>query len=252
MKDYSEANWLTRLMRKHLRNYKAWRQKPKVWVVEDEGWVYVQIPKVASTSIARSIAKHLHEKHGHVLELDHVRHKDVVAIADRYAGHLSGKEITALDPTLYKFAFVRNPFDRLWSCYKNKIVDAEGTTGQNIFWSHGFKFGMSFEEFLRKVATIPDTHINRHLKAQSFFLAPGGELIVDHVAKLEHIDDEWQALIDRLSLPPLLHANKSSGHDSNASNYRKHYTPELAQIAYRRYPLDVDLFGYRDALAEIS
>ncbi len=251
MKDYSEASWLTRYFRKHLRNYKAWRQKPKVWVVADEGWVYVQIPKVASTSIARSIAVHLHAKHGQPLALEEVSYEDVVASADQYAKHLSGRQIAALNPALYKFAFARNPFDRLWSCYKNKIVDAEGTTGQNIFWSHGFEFGMSFEEFVHKVATIPDTHINRHLKSQSFFLAPEGELIVDHVARMEDMDAEWQQLMQRFHLPPLTHANQSSGGTAKR-DYREHYSPELARITYQRYAHDIDLLGYRDAYAELT
>lgn len=252
MKDYSQANWLTKRFRKALRNYKAWRQKPKVWVVPDEGWVYVQIPKVASTSIARSIAVHLHNKHGKPLQLENVRYEDVVASADQYASHLSGREIAALDSSLYKFAFVRNPFDRLWSCYKNKIVDAEGTTGQNIFWSHGFEFGMSFDEFVEKVAQIPDTHINRHLKSQSFFLAPNEKLLVDHAAHLEKIDQEWEAIAARLNLPPLTHANKSSGRDTPAAaDYREHFTPALARTTYERYAADVDLFGYRDAYEEL-
>ena len=82
----------------------------------------------------------------------------------------------------FKFCFVRNPWDRLVSCYKNKISfdeSAKGTQVENNFIRYlkkikAFKQGMTFDEFVDVVSSIADEKSESHFERQRpLFLCAG-------------------------------------------------------------------------------
>jgi hypothetical protein len=150
----------------------------------------------------------------------------------------------------FRFCFVRNPWDRLVSCYIEKIKTDPGYT--NRFFRDGvfvgfvpyrvFRAGMSFESFVEAVTAIPDRDADRHFRSQSTFVTDGrGELLVNFVGKLERSEADFAHVLRRLGREPgaVPHLNRSEHGD-----YTRFYTPHTIERVRQRYARDVDLFGY--------
>ena len=228
------------------RNYKVGRTTPKIWFFEDPAFRYIKITKVASTSIEHSLSVFAHCKF-HGGKAEDVDPQMVKHYSRQYSKHGLLEDLLGNnDPFI--FAFVRNPLNRLLSSYTDKILKARAA-GQKkcIFWNLDIHFDMSFEQFVNRVAEIPDAKIDRHLRSQTFFLCKGDELMVDFIGKFESLLEDWQKLMEKLSLPPLPHKNISL--EKSENNEESFYTKKIAEIAIERYRKDIELLGYKDEIA---
>jgi chondroitin 4-sulfotransferase 11 len=148
----------------------------------------------------------------------------------------------------WSFAFVRNPWDRLVSCYTEKIRpdgDPENFINgvSRVLTPFGvFEAGMPFERFAREVAQIPDEEAEPHFLSQhKFIVNRAGNLIVDFLGRFETIDDDFALGRQRISAPvELPHLLRSE-----RGQYRDYYSAGLAHIIGERYSEDVARFGYR-------
>jgi len=206
---------------------------PKAIVVPELNLCFVPTPKVANRSMKMAIASH---------------------IGMQWQGdiHHAPWQFTALalmrDNDYFRFGFVRNPLDRLLSCYAQKIVYYERELGmQPLLWRYGNTFNkdMSFTEFVVAVSRIPDRVSDIHFRSQHRFFYHRKNLMVDFIGHFEQIEQDWNYLREEYGLPELPHQNRSQHVD-----YREAYTPELTAIAARRYAKDIKLFGYSDVIAE--
>lgn len=149
----------------------------------------------------------------------------------------------------YRFGFVRNPLDRLLSCYAQKIVYYERELGMPpLFWRYGKTFhkDMTFEEFVEAVSRIPDRMSDVHFRSQHVSLYYHGKQMVDFVGHFERLEQDWEYLRKKFNLPQLPHQNRSHHVD-----YREAYTPEIAAVAAKRYKKDIELFGYSDEIEKL-
>ena len=147
----------------------------------------------------------------------------------------------------WSFAFVRNPWDRLVSCYTEKIRpdgDPENFINgvSRVLTSFGvFEAGMSFEQFAREVAQIPDEEAEPHFLSQhKFIVNRAGDLIVDFLGRFETIDKDFDVVRQRIRAPVELPHLLRSQH----GHYRDYYSPDLAHIIGERYSEDIARFGY--------
>ncbi len=206
---------------------------PKAIVVPELNICFVPTPKVANRSMKQAIAHHIglqvqgdiHNAAWQFIPLALMRENDY-----------------------FRFGFVRNPLDRLLSCYAQKIVFYERELGMHpLLWRYGDTFNkdMTFAEFVVAVSRIPDRVSDIHFRSQHSFLYHRKKLMVDFVGHFEQIEQDWNYLRVEYGLPELTHQNRSQHVE-----YREAYTPELAAIAARRYAKDIELFGYLDVVAE--
>lgn len=202
------------------------------------------MPKVACTSFKTAFAQLL----GLDLGNDHRNPHHV-----RYPSPLPIHSLHGyLYPGFYRFGFVRNPWDRLVSCYRDKIrSEVDGYTHFTIRpgvanclarWT-AFTPNMSFEAFLRAVASIPDSEADTHFRSQHTFLTdPGGQLDVDFVGRYERLADDFQVVRQKTGLPnielPRLQAVRS------VAKYTSFYTPQTRDIVAERFRKDIEIFGY--------
>jgi hypothetical protein len=206
--------------------------------------IYISVPKVACTSFKTAFASLLGMEVGNGHGDPHrVRYPSPLPIAGLQP---------YLYPGFYRFGFVRNPWDRLVSCYRDKIRnEVDGFTNFTIRpgvanclarWS-AFRPGMSFDDFVDTVAAIPDAEADEHFRSQHTFLANGrGELAADFVGRYERLAEDFQVVQRQTGLPPIelprLQAARS------AAKYAPFYSVRTREIVARRFQRDIELFGY--------
>jgi len=66
----------------------------------------------------------------------------------------------------FLFTFVRDPYDRILSCYINKFLQYKERFIYEDYLMGYLKENDSFEDFVRKVAVIPDTLSDEHFRSQ--------------------------------------------------------------------------------------
>ena len=146
-----------------------------------------------------------------------------------------------LNPELYawlfKFAFVRNPWDRLVSLYERYRADQE--KDKKYYNDRGFWKAVNspFPDFARAIDT------KRHpVRTQVSFIADlSGEVGLDFVGRFESYQKDWEKVCQTIGVHiELPHLNQSSRRD-----YRSYYTQEAVDIVAEKYRVDVELFGYQ-------
>jgi len=207
---------------------------PKVILIPELELAFIPTPKVANRSMKSALASHLGMR----------------VAGDIHHADWQFAPLAALRGGDYYCAgFVRNPLDRLLSCYAQKIVLYERQMGMPpLLWRYGDTFhkDMSFADFVHAVAGIPDRIADIHFRSQYTFFYHRGELLADFVGRFERLTEDWGQLQARYGLPALPHHNPSRHAD-----WREAYTPELAAVAARRYAQDIELFDYRDEIAAL-
>jgi len=229
------GEWL-KLVSRNLK--KAWDVRdPKGIVSTSARVVYFPVPKAACSSIKMLIAQ------WDEIDWDGDIHQAPFATIrasqlDQLQGYRS-------------FMIVRNPWSRILSAYRDKIVGGQERHGEihdgllrynrilgrRVFWS-----GMQFSDFVRAVRGIPDFMADEHFRSQHRMAsAPGSGLVVDEWIRLENLSSALDVFLPKhlprpLDLPM---ANRTSGPD-----YHEMYTDELVMDVEERYRRDVELFGY--------
>ena len=202
-----------------------------VIVSDDYKIIFFNIKKVASTSIGSYMFKELNGKN-FIANSEIFKEKN-----NWYEGFKD----------YYSFAFVRNPFDRLLSCYKNKIKnpnDLSKETGVGlIFDPYGSKFykNMTFKQFLEAIISLNPEEYDRHFAPQYKFVCDEDEnVVVDFVGKFEHLQRDIDFLINKKKLPKqkLIFFNKS--------NFNCNYDEETIELAKQVHGLtkDLEIFNY--------
>jgi chondroitin 4-sulfotransferase 11 len=203
--------------------------------------VYLSVPKAACTAIKLALAKAI----GIVFEPD----QDIEYIVHFHPKwHREGGRLTQAQSGYYRFSFVRDPFDRLVSCYRSKIFFKQtAKTVTPLYASYYFSLpvNISFADFVQRVVRIPDSLADSHFKSQYAMLYHGEELQVDTVGRFEHLDEDWKPIAARYNLDPTLaQSNVSKNKPGCHNDYRLYYTEPLARLVYERYRKDVQVFGY--------
>ena len=204
--------------------------------------VYIDIAKVASSSIKATLASvlELENANGNPHEVDFPRPPR----ADS-----NGAKVY---PNLYTFAFVRNPWDRLVSCYRDKIggevPDFTGFADNGVAHCLArfdvFKSGMSFTDFAYAVASIPDEDADEHFRSQADYVTnSAGHVAVDFVGRYENLSNDFSKAASRIGLNPDLKLPRLQA--ASSRDFRRYYTPDIASLVASRYAKDVELFNYQ-------
>jgi len=147
----------------------------------------------------------------------------------------------------YIFSFVRNPFDRLYSCYKHKLGDPSSPFARRYLFTT-ITGNETFAEFVHKVCRIPDKVADRHFCSQSFLLTDrNNQLLPAFVGAFEKLDEDFSPIQKRFNLASLPHVHKTGGDD-----WTTVYTPELATLVYDRYREDCERFNYTWAAEKLG
>ena len=226
---------------------KAGRKFDSKYIVhEGRRFVYFVIQKVACTSVKTALLP--------LFELDPSRHWDtnpagerilrVHKLFDRSPYQIDRDELLGGDyQDYFRFAFVRNPWDRLVSCYLKNLVDAQknlNASGQEAFYP-----GMPFAEFVEAVHATPDEDANPHFRSQHVVVCdPDGRVMADFAGRFENLRADFAHAAEEIGAPglELPHRLKSPSRESRP--YTDFYDERLKGLVAERYEKDIVTFGY--------
>lgn len=148
--------------------------------------------------------------------------------------------------SFYRFAFVRNPWDRLVSWYAmiRQKGAAQPADKLNRLWRYVLENSSSFEEFVvRCTETIDDVDGRKSfLHNQLDYVSDqDGRRIVDFTGRYESFGADLRTVLDRIGLPEveIPHLNRSEHR-----HYGSYYTPRTRELVAERYARDIRAFGY--------
>ena len=211
--------------------------------------IYIHIPKTAGTSIEKRLGAHidcsqrLSQDHRTIRNIQsaispsygkRIDMRSVLSfIYQRYQAHKHGVKTVTKDQftEYFKFCFVRNPWDRAYSWYRNVLRDTIHQT--NL----GIEKNISFSDFLinhaDQWALMPQT---------DWIIDNKGNVVVDFVGKFENLESDFKLICERLyiedaTLPVTL--------DSGNVSYIDAYDNKLIKLIEVRYHTEILLFDYK-------
>lgn len=230
------SDWLRRTASGIKANYR----KTRLWKIDTLKLGYISTPKCASSSIRSLLTEH-QRKSSHTEK--HHRKSDLKFCAKI---SLSPREIIQLRKEYYLFSFVRNPLTRLYSCYRDKVVNAAQRRDCCTLSPYRIHLGMSFDEFVSRTVEIPDKYADQHFRSASSFLVYQNELLVDYVGKFEHLNQDWEVISSQFNLAAPTRNKRISGATINIEDIP--ISPENLELIIKHYANDLDTFNYRDEL----
>ena len=145
----------------------------------------------------------------------------------------------------FRFTFVRNPWDRLVSCYLNKVVAQRPNVFEKFSIYPEIRFNrMSFADFVRFVHHVPDDLCDWHFRPQSAFF---DDKRVDFIGQVERFTDDLAQVIERAKLDThlLKYGHKYANKSRHRKPYTDYYTAETRRLVAEKYKDDIQRFGYR-------
>ena len=130
----------------------------------------------------------------------------------------------------FKFAFVRNPWDRLVSEYE--FIRRRPDHGR-----YPKVIKMEFDQYIRYQSKRFDAH-------QINMLADSkGQLLMDFIGKFENLQEDWNYVTDRLGI-----TDKKLSHRKKAGikDYASYYTPQTRALVAELWKRDIEAFGYAE------
>jgi chondroitin 4-sulfotransferase 11 len=189
--------------------------------------LYIRMPRTGSSSITSVKlfkwygASHMGFIKHHFNQLvDKQTHQNLSCCVRNFVGE---KEFLKS----FKFAGIRNPFDRAISMWKHEA------------WCHV----ESFNEFCRLIRKNKyKTDMQRwHVQGLYEHLVEDKRLLVDHLLRFENLQQDFNVVCDKMGVArhQLPHLGKS-----NRKHYTEYYDDETKEIVAEKYAKDIEYFGY--------
>lgn len=196
-------------------------------------FIFAAIPKTGTHAVRRALRVHMGPKDMEQVGLFVQRKFPIPELARLGHGHFTLEQVRPfLSPEefsgFFKFAFVRNPYDRFVS-YCAFITRAQG------------QFERDPKAVMRHfLANPPRQHI-LFQPQHGFVTDSAGQLLTDELGRVEEMQQSYDRIAKRIGIPSeqLEKVNASSRRD-----YRDYYDQGLIDGVAKLYARDLELFGY--------
>jgi hypothetical protein len=196
-------------------------------------YVFVAVPKTGTHAVRQALRPHMAAGDMEQVGLFVKRQFPIADLAKLGHGHISLEQLRkVMDPAkfaeYFKFAFVRNPFDRFIS-YCSFITRERGA------------FKTDPQKVMRRVlANPPSEHVL--FWPQNTFLVDGeGKLLTDYVGRVETMQQSFEFIASKIGVPAVQLEKVNA---TERSAYRDYYDQELIDGVARLYADDLRLFEY--------
>lgn len=185
--------------------------------------IYVHIPKTAGTSILSALGQ---KGRGRNHFPWYIYHSASPRKFNKY----------------FKFAFVRNPWTRLYSAYR--YLRSGGNQVEDLKISHQINEYANLEEFIINGLGEGFFRNNPIFIPQSFFvIGLSGEVVVDFIGKYENLNEDFRVAAEKIGVKPALPKTNVSKQVNN-KNELFLISPESKKIIYELYKQDIKYFQY--------
>lgn len=196
-------------------------------------FIFVAIPKTGTHAVRRALREHMGPADMEQVGLFVQREFPMPELARIGHGHLSLEQVRPYFNaeewgSFFKFAFVRNPFDRFIS-YCAFMTRMEG------------EFQRHPQAVMRDLIANPPPHHVLFRPQHTFVTGPYGELLTDFIGRVETMQESYDEIACRIGVPTktLERVNTSKRLD-----YRQYYDQHLIDGVAKLYVRDLELFGY--------
>ena len=197
-------------------------------------FIFVAVPKTGTHSVRQALREHMGAQDLEQVGLFVQKRFPIPELARLQHGHLSLQQIRPyLRPqewdSFFKFAFVRNPFDRFIS-YCAFMTRADG------------RFDREPQKVMRHFLFEAPPHGHLLFQPQHLLITDeAGELLTDYVGRVERMQESYGEIAGRIGIPTrkLDRVNSSKRRD-----YRDYYDQALIDGVSKIYARDLLLFGY--------
>ena len=130
----------------------------------------------------------------------------------------------------FKFTFVRNPWSRAYSWYKNVMRDEIHKK------NHKITEKLSLNEFLRLYSG------KGMLKPQLYWIKNfAGNIPLDYVGRFETLLEDFEKIREAIHAPGITLPHKTKG---QVDDYRAHYDEDSIKMIMENYKEEIEMFGY--------
>jgi hypothetical protein len=206
-------------------------------------FLFVHIAKTGGTSVRASLSPlRWHDPIYWLMfpaqRLSHLTGHRSVTKFPRHAKAIAAKEMLPREifNRLFKFTFVRNPWDLQVSSYHH-IRRERPDVMAHI---------KDFPEFIRWKLDSQRSyqyHVDTSIELQSDYIKDlSGKIIVDFIGRTERLQTDFDAVCERIGIASRSLAHKREAKDR--ADYRKYYDTASIDLVTKYFKADIDMFGY--------
>ena len=248
--DFYNAIWRNKANRIEKRHIPILRGDPLMYVSDKYKFAWNLMPKAASTSIAKIVQTLCDDDTEKVLFSRHFMQPcQLWGLSRTMSRRFEPWNRPKRNKPKYKyesyyhFVFVRNPWSRLVSLYKDKFKRSKDP-GEGIMRPYEIQnvHLMKFEDFVKFLENIPDGYCDLHFLPYHYHI---NLQKTDFVGKLENFEDDMRYVLNIIAPDRHIEIPKLNSSKYGEESYRDYYTDETRDIVARKYAKDIELFDYQ-------
>jgi len=232
-------------------------------------YMFVNNPKVASTTVLRELQRLENEEKAMATENPHARRESPLSRLDECDFSQQVHFLQA--DQVFRFAFVRDPFERVLSAYLSKIdkplsgycydnrkpnsVPPKAeiisiVTQRSIDENTDFSMRIGFESFVDAICQQKPADMDPHWKPQRDVIMPD-KISYDFIGRLEQFNTDFEHIMKRIGIANVVIPGYSENRTKSESNLKRYYTTDLKYKIYEKYETDFKEFGYEVDLKKV-
>lgn len=235
----------------------AYKPNELIDVLFEQRILYIAVPKAACSRIRATLSAIIGRD---AISPGKIHNRRVSGLRAPRHGLVNFYEI-GNDPRALRFSFVRNPYDRILSCWADQYRGKPLIPGDRYIDMYlnlkqqfdnalpeGADQTLPFADFARLVSANADRRVDMHWQLQSDILDVPG-LTLNYIGKIEKFDTDFTRVLDHAGVHNELRqlANQPI-HSSRHRRTADYFTDPLAARVYRAYERDFDTFGFSKKL----